>query len=63
METSPTTTTDTVPAGGGTEGTLLYIKDMTQAQQIPTDHPALRRALANLDDPDGIISAFQSFTS
>lgn len=61
METSPTTTTDTVPAGGGTE--LPLIRDLTEAQKIDTEHPALKRALASLNDPDGVISAFQSFAS
>lgn len=63
-ETSPAGAPDvTVPGGVGTEGNLLAIRDLVQAQQINTDHPALLRALAALEDPDGIISAFQSFTS
>lgn len=61
METSPTTTTATAPAGGGTE--LPLIRSLIEAQQIDTEHPALKRALASLNDPDGVISAFQSFAS
>lgn len=57
-ETSPTGRPDTAPAGSGTD--LPLIRSLVEAQQIDTDHPALRRALASLDDPDGIISAFQS---
>ena len=59
-QTSPPTSPGTVPPGGGTD--LPLIRSLEEAQQINTDHPALKRALASLDDPDGIISAFQSFT-
>lgn len=60
-ETSPTTGLGTVPAGTGTE--LPLIRSLEEAQKIDTDHPALKRALASLADPDGIISAFQSYAS
>jgi hypothetical protein len=60
-QTSPTTGLGTAPGGGGTE--LPLIRSLEEAQKIDTDHPALKRALASLDDPDGIISAFQSFVS
>lgn len=65
METTPTTRPDTVPGGSGTDQFigLPLIADLAEAQQIDTDHPALRRALKSLEDKDGIISAFQSFTS
>lgn len=62
METSPTTTTGIVPAGGGTDYKLPLV-DLTQAMKLDLDNPHLKRVLANLDDPDGVISAFQSFTS
>lgn len=60
-EISPTTSTGTAPSGSGTE--LPLIRSLVEAQQINTDHPALKRALASLDDADGVISAFQSFAS
>lgn len=61
METSPTGRPGTAPDGSGTD--LPLIRSLVEAQEIDTDHPALKRALASLDDPDGIISAFQSYAS
>ncbi len=60
METSPTTTTGTDPAGGGTE---LPLVNLAEAMQLDLDNPHLKRVIAALDDPDGVISAFQSYTS
>ena len=64
-ETSPTTGPGTVPAGGGTE--LHALPDLTRTQIVDLDNPQLTHALDRvrkaLNDPDGVISAFQSFTS
>lgn len=60
METSPTTTIGTALVGGGTE---LPLVSLTEAMQLDLDNPHLKRVIAALDDPDGIVSAFQSFTS
>ena len=60
METSPTGSTATVPSGTGTE--LPLVRSLEEAQKIDTDNPALKRALASLDD-EGVMSAFQSFAS
>ena len=59
METSPTTSTGSVPTGS----TELPLVDFTQAMQLDLDNPHLKRVISALDDPDGVISAFQSFTS
>lgn len=59
-ETSPTTRPGTAPGGSGTELPLVTLE---QAMALDTDNPNLARVIANLNDPDGVISAFQSYTS
>lgn len=48
-------------------GSFVGLPDLTQATELDLDNPDLVRALnrvrAQLDDPDGVISAFQSYTS
>ena len=34
---------------------------VAELMDLDTDNPALKRAIASLEDPDGVISAFQSF--
>lgn len=63
-QTSPTPITGTVQHGGADLHTL---PDLTRTQIVDLDNPQLIHALDRvrkaLDDPDGVISAFQSFTS
>lgn len=55
---------DTVAGFGSFTGIL---PDLTKVNKLDLDNPdliaALNRVKAQLNDPDGVISAFQSFTS
>lgn len=55
---------DTVAGFGSFTGIL---PDLTKVHELDLDNPdliaALNRVKAQLNDPDGVISAFQSFTS
>ena len=54
-ETSPTTKPGTAPGGSGTEH--LSIAELAE---LDVDNPALKRAIANVVQQEGVLSAFQS---